>query len=62
MHECTYMIGLKKWHQRLRDVTSPDDMQKDVAVWTVSIWLEGKRKYAERRGEERKGEERKGTR
>lgn len=56
------MIGLKKWHQRLRDVTSPDDMQKDVAVWTVSIWLEGKGKYAERRGEERKGEERKGTR
>ncbi len=29
-------------------MTSPDDMQTDVAGWTVSIWLE------ERRGEERR--------
>lgn len=44
MHECT------EWPKNsiTSDVTSSDDMQTDVAGWTMSIWPE------ERRGKQRK--------
>lgn len=44
-------------------MTSPDNMQTDVAGWTVSKWLEGGEEEGKgevREGEEERGEERRG--